>query len=111
MIGLPSVLLPAFFIIGLPAVRSPQAPAPAQTGSAPAPPSGATPSPSPRPPVAFDLLTDPGPQPLEITIPRDRGYFSIFIANRAPGATYRVTHDWIVDPATNFRPRTEDLHG
>lgn len=109
-IVLASVLLPAVVIVGLPAVRAPQAPAP-QTGSAPTPRPGATASPSPHPPVVFDLLTDPGPQPTEITIPRDRGFFSVFIANRAPGATYHVTHDWIVDPATNFRPRAEDLHG
>ena len=60
--------------------------------------------------VAFDLVAATGTQPLAVTVPRAQ-FFFIALKGRVPGAPYRVTYDWIIDPDTPSRPPAAGLHG
>ncbi len=113
MIGLGSVLLPAVFIVGLPAVGSaqPPSPAPPAPGQVPQPAQTRLPNPAfQRHTLVFDLVTASGAQPVAVAAPRARD-FVIVLKGRVIGASYRVTHDWIIDPDTPGRPPAGALHG
>jgi len=111
MIGLASLAIPAAFMVGLPAVpavRAAQGP-PAQPRSVPATPPGPTAPPNVNQgPASFDLLIDPGPEPVVITRPRG-AFVSVVIKNRIPSALYRVTRDATLSSTSMLPPG--GLHG
>jgi tetratricopeptide (TPR) repeat protein len=63
----------------------------------------------PKPSVVFDLAPSGGSEPVTLTAPRAQ-FFTLVLKNRAPSGSYRITYDWLLDPATRHRPPTGALH-
>ena len=110
MIGLASVL--ARIVFGFSAVCSAQVPseAPPASGQAGRPDAPRPPNPAfVKPTVVFDIIGAPSPQPVVVTAPRGQ-FFWIVLKDRVPGASYRLTYDWILDPGSP-QPPLGALHG
>jgi tetratricopeptide (TPR) repeat protein len=112
ILGLASLLVRAVFVLGVPAVGSAQPPSP-QPAPVHVPQPAVTQRPNPafqRHTLVFDLVTSSGTSPVAVVAPRARD-FVIVLKGRVIGASYRVTHDWIIDPDTPGRPPAGALHG
>lgn len=102
--------LTALFLVGVLAAGSPRVGTAQAQGTVPvSPPANPRPEPRRMPVVEVDLLAPNGTEPLVVLAPLSEP-FNVVLQNRAPGALYRVTHDWLLDPATPSRPPAAALH-
>ena len=105
------LLIPALGLV-VPAACSAQTPSKSPAAT-PAPvvaaPVAAAPARAEKRTVDVDLAAGGRGESFALTAPRGE-HFWVVLKNRAPGGKYRVTYDWMIDPATPSRPPAGALH-